>query len=90
MIGFGVGVLLILKSIRDGKFQWHIALPNLIGAIIMGYIAYEIGNSRISEYLNIIWTFFVSINSFLIIDIVSEPELVKKLFARYIGEKYKD
>ena len=85
VIGFLAGLVLICKSIYDGTFNWWRTLMTVPATTIVGYSSYEVLSVTNAPYYAIlILTIFISLNSFLSIEILTDKELMNKLFEKYI------
>ena len=84
-LGFISGLFKVMLDVRENKFKWKIALSDLIGSTAMGYTVYAwAGESETLQAWQVYFiTVFMSINAFVVIKIITEPDLVKKLFRTY-------
>ncbi len=83
--GLLIGVMKVMKDVRDGKLIWVTALTDLAGSILIGYVAYEIVSlTEISELMKVVWTIFMASNAFLVIAILSDKKLFQKIVDKYI------
>lgn len=85
LYGFLVGVMKVMKDAREGKLMWVTALTDLVGSVLIGYVAYEIVSlTEISEVMKIVWTIFTASNAFLVIAVLSDKVLFNKIVDKYI------
>ena len=89
-LGFGVGLLQVMKSIQDNTFKWRMAITTMLGSTIVGYVAFHIGEtSGIGFMFNAIWTIFSSANTFLIIGVISDKDFAENIIQTFISNKVK-
>ena len=85
LIGFLAGIVLICKSMYDGTFNWWRTLMTVPVSTIVGYSSYEVLSVTNAPYASIlILTIFISLNSFLSVEILTDKELMNKLFDKYV------
>lgn len=83
--GLLIGLMKVMKDARDGKIKWVTAITDLAGAILIGYVSYEIVSlTDISEAMKIVWTLFMSSNAFLVIAVISDKKLFNRIVDKYI------
>ncbi len=80
-IGFFAGVLKIMQDVRASRFKWIIAITDLSAATIVGYSVYQWASesNRLASWQVVGLTVMFSLNAFLVIKIITEPSLVKKI-----------
>ncbi len=87
-IGLGVGLMKLMHDIRVGGIRKTVMITDLIGAIVMGYAAFEvIALTEISIYLQIIWTVFMSANAFLVVAFITDREFFNEVMSKYLIKK---
>lgn len=85
LIGFLAGVVLICKSMYEGTFNWWRTLMTVPVSTIVGYSSYEVLAVTNAPYASIlILTIFISLNSFLSVELLTDKELMNKLFDKYV------
>jgi nucleoside permease NupC len=82
VIGFFSGGLKIMYSIRNGTFKWTVAVTDLAGAMIVGYATWEWIEIE-KEWQKVLTTVVMSINTFFIVGLLMNPQLVKIYFTKY-------
>lgn len=83
--GLLVGVMKVLKNVRDGELHLVTAITDLFAASIVGYIAYEVVSlTDISEPLKILWTIFLASNAFFVIATLSDKEMLMRFVRKYL------
>lgn len=84
VLGFGIGLMKVLKDIRDGKFKWKTAITDLMGSIIIGYSAYQIVSlTDMTEVMKISWTIFSSANAFVVMAILTDQKVFREIINKY-------
>ncbi|MHA1401534.1 MAG: hypothetical protein ACTSQE_14385 [Candidatus Heimdallarchaeaceae archaeon] len=85
IIGLVAGMLKIFSAINKGKFNWSKAMVGLASATLMGYFIYNLGiNAGMSMSIIIPATAISSFNSFLIVDLITDPKLLSLLVDKYV------
>ena len=99
LIGLFMGLLKTFQDIRaeysnNPKFsikdvKWFIVFTDLFASTFVGYTVYEWSSeSDILSSLQVTGlTIFLSINSFIVIKVITDPKLVKKLIGGWIKSK---
>ena len=85
MYGFLVGSMKVMNDMRNGKYDIVAMATDLIGATIIGYVAYEIASlSEISETMKVIWTLFLASNAFFVLSIITSKDLFLQFIEKYL------
>jgi len=85
LVGVFMGILLVLKSIADGNFNYKRAIAIIPSSAIIGYIAYSVAvESGIDNVLAYGWTVIISLNSFLVVELLTDKAIVQSLVDKYI------
>jgi len=89
-VGFLSGCVAVLHSVRNGQFKWHIAVPDLISATIVGHATWALTSSigSIEEWEMLVLTIIMSINSFIVVGFLLNGELLKKYVSKTFGVNF--
>lgn len=83
--GLLVGIMKVLKDMRDGKYRTVTALTDIVGSCIVGYVSYEVASlTDIGEYFKVMWTLFMSANAFLVIAFATDKTLFNAVIDKYL------
>jgi len=73
-------------AVRNSNFKVIVFITDLILAIIIGYVSWElVVDKDFSNILKVIFTFFMSWNAFVLVSIMFNQELAKSIFMNFIG-----
>jgi len=85
LVGIFMGILLVLKAIADGEFNYKRAFATIPSSAIIGYISYSVAvASGIDNVLAYGWTVLMSINSFFVVELMTDKAIVQSLVDKYI------
>ncbi len=81
LIGLIAGFLKVMQDIREGRFKWVIATTDITASSIVGYSIYSWASESqtLASWQIIGLTVMFSLNAFLVIKIITEPDLIKQL-----------
>ena len=88
ILGLLVGIMKIMKDMREGNLKLKTAIPDLFGSIFMGHISYEIVEpmENISEWFKIVWTVYMAVNAFVIISALQDKRIFDAIVNRYLNK----
>ena len=86
VIGFITALSKLLNDIRTKNFQWRVFITDLLATPLMGYIAYELVKNidSISDWQKIVFTIFMSLNTFVVLKLATNPNLVKAMIGSWL------
>jgi len=91
LVGIFMGILLVLKSITDGNFNYKRAIAVIPSSAIIGYVSYSIAvASGIDSVLAYGWTVIVSLNSFFVVELLTDKAIMQSLVDKYITPQTKE
>jgi len=74
-----------MYDLREGKIKKVEMITDFLGAIIMGHASYEvISMVDVSILTTVVWTMFLSANSFLVIRFFTDKDLFEKIMSKYL------
>ena len=90
LIGFFTGLLKIMYSIRNGDFNWKLALTDLFGAVIVGYSTWALllEYTESINWQNYIITVVMALNAFILVGFLMNPKLLKNYFNILLGNSH--
>jgi LytS/YehU family sensor histidine kinase len=89
-IGFVMGVLheIYRHNYQGIHVRWALALTNILAAVLMGWVVDKIGRSADLSNLQLgLWIGFMSLNTFLVINVLTNKEIVQALISHYVTRK---
>lgn len=86
VIGFITAISKLLNDIRTNNFEWRVFLTDLFATPLMGYIAFELVKDidSISHWQKVVFTIFMSLNTFVVLKLATNPNLVKAMIGSWL------
>jgi hypothetical protein len=88
-IGSVASIFKAIVDVRNGSFKWNIFLTDLIMAMIVWYVAWEL-TTDFNEAVRVIFTWILSWNAFVLWSIIFNKEVAENLIYSFFEKKWID
>ena len=80
-----MGLFKVMQAFRSGTVRWVFLVTDVVGATVMGYFSWEVGESAgLSHPLLFFSTSIMSINAFFVVAMLANPDVFRAFVKSFI------